>query len=218
MDVNKNRLKRGAVVIALIVLSALFIGLFVDAVFEEPKWENYCREYEKPMPAYPYPDKIGLNCTTTPADQEKMDKCYSDGGYPTYKWDNKGCQVYEECNMCNKEMEDDRKVVHRNAFYLGAVLSIVVLVIGVFWPLDFIGTGFMFGGIVGLFYSTVRYFSDMEKFVRVGVIFAEICIVLAVTYLKILRENGNSEGVLTKMKKKLMPSVKKKFKFKPRVR
>ena len=209
VEVTKNRLKRGAVVIALAVLTVLFIALFVDAVFEQPRYEDYCGKGEymdSPRAVKPYMEDDRLNCTDPRP--EAVDKCYQSGGYPEWTWDDNGCQEFKECNMCQKGMEEDRKYASRNAFYLGAVLSLIALVAGLMWPIEFIGTGFMFGGITGLFYSTVRYFSEMDKWVRVVVMFAEICIVLFVTYMKLVgKDNGNGK------KFKPMKSDRKKARF-----
>ncbi len=189
MENTKNRFKRGAVSIAIAVLTVLFIALLVDAFFEEPKWEDYCKKYSD----IPPPVKMPVNSEKTQCpepNQELIDACYKEGGFPVWNWTSEGCQVYKECNMCQKNMENARKYVHRYAFYLGATLSLIALIIGIFWPIEFIGTGFMFGGIIGLFYSTVRYFSDMDKFLRVGVIFIELLIVLGITYLKLVGKEG----------------------------
>ncbi len=215
MEVTKNKMKRGAVVIAIAVLTVLFIALLVDAFFEEPRWEEYCNKYgeEYPRPVrVPIDEKDGIECEES--NQILIDKCYQSGGHPEWKWDEKGCQQYKECNMCQKEMDDARKYVHRYAFYLGAALSLIALVLGLFWSIEFIGTGFMFGGIVGLFYSTIRYFSAMDKFVRVGVIFAELLIVLGITYLKLVRNDEGKMSVKPYLTGK--KSGKRKTRFKPR--
>ncbi|HII71686.1 TPA: hypothetical protein HA265_02940 [Candidatus Woesearchaeota archaeon] len=215
MEVTKNKLKRGAVVIAIAVLTVLFIALLVDAVFESPRYEDYCGRGEMYDVPRPMMEKPAMNCTEPR--QELMDKCYKSGGYPNWEFDENGCQVYKECNMCQKEMEDVRKYVNRYAFYLGAALSLVALVIGLFLAIEFIGTGFMFGGIVGLFYSTVRYFSDMDKWVRVLVIFVELLVVLGITYLKLVRNgNGGKLGAGTRFGSGLGKSKRARFKVKVR--
>lgn len=202
----KNKLKRGGVAIAIGLLTVLFIALFVDAVYDEPEYEEFCEKTEyAPRPVIPPAQNISCG----EVDQEAVDDCYQREGRPEWEYDEDGCRQFKECNMCYKDLEEARKYVHRNAFYLGAGISLAAVIAGIFWTVEFIGMGFMLGGIIGLFYSTVRYFSDMDKWLRVIVIFVELCIVLAITYLKLVGKE--SVG-----KKSHRPKRKPKTRFKGR--
>ena len=96
VEVTKNRLKRGAVVIAIAVLSVLFIALLVDAVFESPDYRDYCgkgeyMDHPRAVKAPP-PDS---NFTCPEMEDERINKCYKSGGYPEWEWDENGCQEYK---------------------------------------------------------------------------------------------------------------------------
>jgi len=195
---NPNAIKKAALTVALLVLTALFIGLLVDAIFNYPEYDKFCNEREYMEPPRPVaktmPDDT-LECE--PVNETLVDKCYDSKGYVMYDYDQYGCPSYKKCNTCNAKLNEARKIVNEKAFYLGMLLSLVVIVIGMFWPVEFIGTGFMFGGVVGLFYSTVRYFADMNKMFRVAVIFFEMCVIIGIAYLKLVDKKG-----INKIKKK----------------
>ncbi|MBT4576993.1 hypothetical protein HOB91_01560, partial [Candidatus Woesearchaeota archaeon] len=57
-------------------------------------------------------------------------------------------------------------------------IGIILILIGLFYSFEVAASGFMFGGILLLIYSTGRYFSDMSKFMRVFVVFIELVLLL----------------------------------------
>ena len=66
-----------------------------------------------------------------------------------------------------------------------APLGIIAIIFGLYFGIDFIGSGFMFGGIATLFYGTIRYFGEANKYLRVIIIFAELLIVVWIGYKKL---------------------------------
>lgn len=173
MGISTEHFKQVAMTIIIAVLSALFVGLLVDAVYESPKYENYCVE-----PFYPATPKVseGTICDYTQSIEEK--DCYKRGGSPRFDYDSKGCQIFNECDYCGKEFEEANKEYNRNVFFIVAPVGLVMIILGVFYSVGFIGSGFMFGGILSVAYGTIRYFSDMSKIMRVIVIFIELVIVV----------------------------------------
>ena len=65
------------------------------------------------------------------------------------------------------------------------------------WKIEFLASGLMFGGIILLFYATVRYFHDADKLLRVVIIFAELLLVLWIGYKKLYKNEKKK-----KLKKK----------------
>lgn len=201
---NPNSIKKAALTVALLVLTALFIGLLVDAIYDYPEYDEYCTERDYMEPPRPYPmEKIPGEERTTcePVNETLTNKCYDAKGFVMYSYDAYGCPTFKKCNTCNIELEGAQKLVNEKAFYLGMFLSLIIIVVGMFWPVEFIGTGFMFGGVVGLFYSTVRYFADMNKLFRVGVVLFEIVVIIGIAYLKLV-EKKNGVTITEKIKRK----------------
>ena len=177
--------KQVAIVVAISVLSAFFIGLAIDAFYAEPKYDDFCNsyEYQRAIPEK-YPGYIP-NCTYQQTKEET--ECYKQGGLVEFDYDEKGCNKFRECNFCNKEFEKERAKYNRNVFFITAPLGIALIIYGVFFSVEFIGSGFMFGGVFTLAYGTIRYFSDMSKIMRVITIFIELVVVVWIALKKVKR-------------------------------
>jgi hypothetical protein len=187
--------KRLAIILGVAILLPLFLGLFVDALYEEPKWEDYC-----PMANYPamYKEpRAGVNCTdmySTPEAQQ----CSRDKGNPIPKYDSNNCQVYDKCDYCQKDFDQARNIYNRNIFFILAPIGLVIVIIGIYITVEYIGAALMFGGMITMFYATVRYFSDMSKMFRALVILVELLIIIWIAYKKI----GDSRKSSSEPKKK----------------
>jgi hypothetical protein len=197
--------KRLAMVLSITALLPLFVVLFVDAIYEEPKYENYCNNSY-----YSYPEKAinPVNCTYT--QNQVVDQCYRDGGFAEYDYDSNGCQVYKSCNFCGREHNDAMSKYNRNIFFILLPIGLLIVLIGIYLSVDYIGAGLMFAGLITMFYATIRYFSDMSKLFRALVILIELLLIMWIGYRKI--DNGKlSSG---KIESKTKGSKNKKSKSK----
>lgn len=170
--------KKAAMMIGISVLLPLFIILFMQAVYTEPKYEDYCNNSYYDVPLKPA-DNCSYNYGQGYAD------CLNQRGQPDFKYDNDGCQVFDKCNFCNLEFEKNREVYNRNVFFMLMPLGLLIVILGIFLTVDYLGAGFMFSGLIVMFYSTLRYFSDMSKILRALVILVELLIILWIGYKKI---------------------------------
>lgn len=175
--------KEVAMVIAVAVLGALFVGLFFDAVYESPSYEDYCKENFVPKPVVPYQE---CQANITQEDQEAAEQCYRDNGFPEYDNDARGCpSSFASCNFCQKEFNLANQIYNRNLFFIIAPLGVLAIIVGLFLSYEVIGTGFMFSGILLVAYATIRYFSEMSKLMRAVVIFIELVILIVVSIKKL---------------------------------
>ena len=164
--------------LAIAVMAALFIGLFFDAVYSAPEYEDFCgldgpRAFKE---RFEVPPETCENVYFVY--EEEIDACQGEKGSPVFDYDEEGCQVYSDCNYCNKEFSDANEEYSRNLFFIISPIAIVLILIGLFYSFEVAASGFMFGGILLLIYSTARYFSDMSKFTRVLVVFIELVLLL----------------------------------------
>ncbi|MBI2548494.1 hypothetical protein HYW21_04040 [Candidatus Woesearchaeota archaeon] len=174
--------KEVAMVIAVALLGALFVGLFFDAIYESPSYEEYCKETFVPKPM-PYQE---CQTNTTPEDQAAAEQCYRDNGFPEYNDDARGCpNSFASCNFCQKEFNLANQIYNRNLFLIIAPLGVLAIVVGLFLSYEVIGTGFMFSGILLVAYATMRYFSEMSKLMRAVVIFIELLILIVISIKKL---------------------------------
>jgi len=178
--------KEVAMIVAISILSALFIGLLVDAIYASPEYDDYCEERFREAPK-PYRESA-QECTfqLPQSEQDAIDACYKEKGQPTFDYDTKGCQTsFKECDYCNKEYQEARNMYNRNLFFLIAPIALLFIIGGLYWKTEVIGTGFMFSGILLLIYATMRYFSDMSKVLRVVVIGIELLLLLFISKKKL---------------------------------
>ncbi|MBN1792701.1 hypothetical protein JW826_03385 [Candidatus Woesearchaeota archaeon] len=216
--------KRFAMVLGVMILLPLFIGLFFDAIYLEPKYEDFCSgdRYSMPEKAMPAsciepPSQLkcvskglspdgsqlfdcentgsGVKCDDTFATPEVKD-CLKNEGSPEFSTDDSCCQVFESCNYCSRDYQQVLKVYNRNLFFILAPVGLVVIIIGIMWGVEYMGAGFMFGGLITLFYATIRYFSEMSKLLRAIVILIELLIIIWLGLKKIGAGREGSEAVL----------------------
>jgi hypothetical protein len=208
--------KKIAMVIAITVLLPLFVGLFADAAYKEPKYEDYCNNtYDYGMKAIP---ATPTNCSynTDPVEAQ----CYSNGGQAEFNYTVDGCQKFQSCNYCSKFFNDAQQKYNRNLFFILLPIGLVIVILGLYLIVDYLGAGLMFAGLIVMFYATFRYFSDMSKMLRAIVILIELLVIMWIGYKKIehkkgpfekIHENisGNNSGKINKS-----VNIKKKDKYK----
>jgi len=175
-------IKKIATTVLIAVLIPLFLALFIDAIYPEPQYEDYCNfdEYTKPAP--PIPEEVRCDYY---AYGPEYDQCISDGGTPRFDYDSVGCQTYKSCDFCNKEYDSKREVYNRNVFLIFAAIGLLIVVLGIYLKSDYIGAGLMFGGVITLFYSSIRYFSGLSKLLRAFVILVDLIVIIFISYKKI---------------------------------
>ncbi len=175
-------LRQIAIAAAVAILSAVFIALLIDAVYQEPQWSDYCEDEFGPR-SKPVPASIETGCDYNYGDEEQQ--CYRDGGLVRTKLNESGCPVFDKCDFCNKDYDAVRKIYTRNVFIIAGVIGVVAIFAGTLWKIEFLASGLMFGGIILLFYATMRYFHDADKLLRVIIIFVELLLVLWIGYKKL---------------------------------
>lgn len=180
--------KKIAVAVAIAILFAVFVGLLIDLVYEQPNYADYCKEEFGPRPAI-----IASKETLCGYEYgEEYQKCVNDKGLPRFTYNASGCPVFNECDLCYLQFDDALKVYNRNVFIIASVIGLVAIFAGTLWKIEFLGTGLMFGGILLLFYGTARFFPAADKLLRVIIIFAELLIVIWIGYKK-LYKNGKKQ-------------------------
>ena len=205
MDVKKI-----AMILAITVLLPLFVGLFTDAVYLEPKYEDYCNntyyDYPKAIPATP------VNCTDAYMSPEAQ-KCSIDKGMPEFKYDSNNCQQFKSCNYCSRDYDTARQKYNRNIFFVLLPVGLIIVILGLYLLVDYLGAGLMFAGLIIMFYATMRYFSDMSKILRAIVILVELLVIMWIGYKKIEHNSNPLDAFksekINKSKKKVISKKKK---------
>lgn len=150
-----------ALVVAIVVVLNLFFNYSIFLVYKTPKSEDFCKQEQV--------QKIPQN----------QAECVAVGG----QWTSDPSRAYEKpipagvsvpagyCNTqftCQKEFDAVNKVYNRNVFVALVVLGLIALVIGFFlFEITAVSLGLSFGGVLSFIIGSIRYWSDMDDYLRV---------------------------------------------------
>ncbi|MBN1385430.1 hypothetical protein JW968_00455 [Candidatus Woesearchaeota archaeon] len=193
---HKNRgetmaFKHVVMTVAIAIMFALVVGFGIEAFYPSPEWEDYCgKEFPEPMKAI---------------DESKcadMDRYYQECGedIPKFTYDENGCRVFERCDTCNRDFREDNKKHSQIVFYMATILGLIGIIFGVYWRIDFMGSGVMIGGILLIIYGTIRYFGDMSRIMRFIVLLLEFLVLIGISYKKLVGKIQPAEKVKKKKK------------------
>ncbi|MEK6916807.1 MAG: hypothetical protein AABW92_03610 [Nanoarchaeota archaeon] len=176
--------KEIAVTFAIAVLFTTFVIVTVDAFYPKPNMDDLCNNPRtKP---YLSPIKPDEECNITWRAEEN--KCYEQGGNPEYGSDNSGCRTFDSCNFCYSQYNEINKNYSNNLFLILAPLGALAILFGVYYKPEFLGSGFMYSGIIIMFYGTIQNFGELNRYVKSLVILLELSLVLFIAFKKIINK------------------------------
>jgi hypothetical protein len=164
------------VIFAVAILFTLFSYALFDAFYPQLKYEDYC--VDKPY--------VEFNDAAT---------CEAAGG----KWNPDMYRPVKEvgpigyCDInyyCNKDFEEANKQRNFYAFIILAIMGGIAILIGLYLPIinpinEWVGTGFMLGGLFDIFFGTAMNYQDLGRFLKPAVLFIELALVIFLTYKKL---------------------------------
>lgn len=182
--------------IGIAIVLAFFFGYGIDTFYKSQKYEDFCGEigelktysseeackdnggkwieHEKLLPI----EKGQYLCTKGP---EK------DGAF-TFN-----CEVNElerdsgHCESdyyCREEFDDSRQVYNRNVFVMCIVLGLFGVIAGTYLKLPSVSAGIMGGGVLTIIYGSLRYWADMNEYIRFTILSIALAILIWVGYKK----------------------------------
>ncbi|MBN1502197.1 hypothetical protein JW930_01525 [Candidatus Woesearchaeota archaeon] len=176
--------RRVLVIFVIAVLFTIFVNVTIEALYPRPDYEDYCgRDMPKIIP-------MGeeKNCSKIFPSQELIDNC-SEGNI-AYHYDSAGCPVDAYCETCYLRYETEQEKYNFVVFIISSISGLVALFVGLNLhtknPLnEWVGSGFLLGGIITIFVGTARYFGDMGRYAKPVIILAELVLVIYLTYKKL---------------------------------
>jgi len=182
-----TQVRRIIVIFVIAVLFTIFVNVSIDAFYDAPAYEDYCRlEMTKPMPFV----REGVQCNPAPASVELLESCTTEKGHISYHNDANGCAAEPYCETCSGDFNHAQEKYTFIVFLFSAVMGLVALVVGMHLPHknpinEWVGSGFLLGGLITIFVGTARYFGDMGRYVRPVVILVELILVIYLAYKKL---------------------------------
>ena len=164
---NNHPIIRWALALAIIIVLNLFFNFAIKLVYDSPEWEKFCRQEQ---------------VTIQPKNQAQ---CLARGGAWTDNVDYaKGAPMparlpageklsepigWGDLNFtCQKEFNSANQIYNRNVFVALVILGVISFGLG-FWLAAYsaVSTGLSLGGVVSFLVGTIRYWSDMDDYLRV---------------------------------------------------
>ena len=183
-------LRRVAIIFVIAILYAVLVNAVIDAFYPAPRDEDFCKT--RFYPEKPYIADREVECPKyNEPNREELDKCAEEGGFPDYLYDANNCPIeYKGCNYCQKDFNNALEKYNLIFFIFSSILALIAIGIGLLLPTknslnEWIATGFMLGGLVTLFYGTIRYYQHLGRYLRPVVIFVELLIVIYLAYKKL---------------------------------
>ena len=83
------------------------------------------------------------------------------------------------------------------ALFILAVVGAAIIG-GVYYKIEFLGTGFMFSGIFLMFFGTIQNFNELNKWTRPIVLLLELGLILFIAYKKVVQRETPKKKELSK--------------------
>lgn len=160
MDVKLD-IRRVIIIFVIAVLFTILVNVSIDAFYPAPGYGDYCEEISRPSP---FP---------------------ADGGQPEL------VENLEKERACMEAFESAHQRYTYAVFMFSAVSGLFALAAGLYLPQhknpvnEWVGSGFLLGGLVTVFIGTIRSFSELGRFTRPLVILMELVLVLYLAYRKL---------------------------------
>ncbi len=173
-------IRKFAIIIAIAVLFAIFAFSLADAFVPELQYPEYCEEAQETNNYYdPRPvDRDACEDVAEPT-QEEIDACPG-----RLSMDYRSCEYTCSCYEIRNEHQELRENI---TFWFGIILGSIAIIAGMLLPRknplnEWVGTGFILGGVLTLFIATIRYWGELHAIARPIVIALEIILVLWIAY------------------------------------
>ncbi len=166
------KLKNIALAIAILILLNLFVYTGIRTFYKEPDRSKYCLDYRVPIITEEDCVAGGGQWVENPVDPNVQEKPRPSGNCT----DKPTCfTLYEEAI----------KPYNRNVFIIYVVLGLITLLIGLLLKVDAVSAGLNFGAVILFFTGTVRYWSNMQEYLRFIIVGLALAIVIWMGYKKL---------------------------------
>ena len=143
-----NRWKKVGLALAIMIVFNLFVNVGIYTFYKGPKYDDYC----------------SANIVAPTKEIKTEARCTELNG----SWQGGYCDLY---TTCSDQFQSVESVYNRNVFIVLVVIGTVALIAGLFLQqVSAVANGFMFGGIISIFIGTVRYWSNMDEYLRFAIL------------------------------------------------
>ncbi len=139
--------------LSIVIILNVFFNVGIDTFYKMPTWDSYC-------PAEL--NSVSYNNKKTCEDAGGL--WTENMGYP------KEVGVLGYCNVqytCQKEYDAATSVYNRNVFVVLTALGALTIIIALFAAIpNSVSSGLLYGGVLSLIIGTMRFWSNMDDYIR----------------------------------------------------
>ncbi len=182
-------LRKIGIILVIAVLYSIFVFSTINAIYPQPEYNDYCKytDYAKPIRG---PDDS--RCPEFKgATEEETVSCVDSEGYIEYKYDEYGCATTYQCQYCQRDLNKANEQHNFVSFIISAIFALIAIGVSLHLPAqkgslnEWVGSGFMLGGLITLFAGTIMVYGELHRIVKPIVIFIELAVVLWLAYRKL---------------------------------
>jgi hypothetical protein len=169
-SLKSHRFFKWGLVIAIVIILNLFFIFSIQLVYEKPEWENFCGDPQVRIVPQTQDECLAVGGQWT-------DDKFAQKGLPhPDRIEPPAIEVEREgyCNSeytCGKEFDEARKEYERNVFMILIILGVATLTGSYLLRAhEVVATAFSAGGVLALVIASIRYWSDMDDYLRVIVL------------------------------------------------
>ena len=182
-------LRKIGVILAIAILFSIFTFATINAVYPQPQYDDYCTMYGETKPYIAPMDPSNCKRIKGPSETESQ-TCFDQKGMITYRYDEFGCPSSWTCDFCQRDLNAANEKHAFIEFIISSIFALIALLIGLYLPTrksdlnEWVGTGFMLGGLITLFAGTAMVYGELHRVIKPIIILAELLIVLYLAYRK----------------------------------
>ncbi|MEK7565356.1 MAG: hypothetical protein AAB501_03930 [Patescibacteria group bacterium] len=177
-----SKIKEIILALAIVVVLNLFFNYGVFTFYKEPKFENFC---SAELTQKVYTEKA--SCEAVGGRWYESNQVnYGDRMVPVKPMPQTGETSWcDSTDKCRKDYDTVRNVYNRNVFIILIVLGLISLGLGLLViSASAVANGFLGGGLLSLIVGTVRYWSDMNEYLRFIVLGIALAMLIWLGYKK----------------------------------
>lgn len=180
-----SKFKEVILAAAIVVVLNLFVNYGIYTFYKPPVLEKYC-PIELSQPKY-----------DNQASCEKVGGRWFENNNQTYYYEGKApvpmapadTKITGWCDptaTCRTGFEADQSVYNRNLFVVWVAAGFISLALGFFAiNVGAVANGFLGGGLLSLIIGTIRYWSDMNDYLRFVILGIALVLLIIIGYKKI---------------------------------
>ena len=169
--------------IAIAIVYAFLIGYGTNLIYNSPEYNDFCKGSNYAYPEKPFPE-VQRNCSYNAEIQKQARACSEQRGNPVYDYDDNGCESAVTCDFCQKEFDEANKKYTRTVFIVSGIMGIIAIAVGaLIFNIEAIGAGLMGGGVLSLIYGNIRYWQNLNNWMKVIILAIAL---VALIYIGIL--------------------------------